>query len=326
MENMTITDVSRNLGVSARMLRHYEKLGLIRSSRREGYAYRVYDTEAVDRLRQIILLRKLRIPLKSIGVILNDSEQTGALAVLRQSITETDDEMTALGTIRDVLRILVERLDKSIADRAHFDMLGDAELSKLVQAIVPSDNTIKERCSMEELNRAEEIINRLHDRNVRLVYLPPVTVAAVHTVSTTPEWDTLRLVRQFINESGLARLKPDFRLFGFNNDAPDCHGYEHWITIPEEMEVTAPFKKKRFEGGLYGAHMIPMGAFEEWRWLYEWAEASEEYDIDWRAPESMMGGMLEESLNIINIYDNDPENIEKQLQLDLLIPLRRKGE
>lgn len=326
MELMTVTDVSKGLGVSARMLRHYEKLGLIRSFRKEGYAYRVYDSEAVDRLRQIILLRKLRIPLKSIGVILNDSEQTSALAVLRQSIADIDDEMAALGTIRDILGIFAERLDKSIAERAHLDLLSDAELSELVQTIAPSDNIIKERCSMDELNQAEKVIKRLRDRDVRLVWLPPATVAAVHTVSLSPEWDNLRLVREFIKENRLAETKPDFRVFGFNYDSDKYHGYEHWITIPEDMEPEAPFVKKRFEGGLYGAHMIPMGAFEEWQWLYEWAEASEEYDIDWRAPERMMGGMLEESLNIINIYDNDPEGIEKQLQLDLLVPLRKKGE
>jgi len=37
-----------------------------------------------------------------------------------------------------------------------------------------------------------------------------------------------------------------------------------WVTIPEEMDVPEPIVKKRFEGGLYAAHMIPFGAFEEW--------------------------------------------------------------
>jgi len=324
MEYMTITDVSRSLDISTRMLRHYEKLGLIRSHRREGYAYRIYDSEAIDRLRQIILLRKLRIPLKSIGVILDDEAQTQALSILRRSIMDIDDEMAALAVIRDILQVFTERLDESVANRIRLDLLSDSQLIELTQAIAPSDNIIKERHSMDELNRAEKIIKGLRDRDVRLVFLPPATVAAVHTVSQSPEWDNLRLVRQFILENRLADIKPDFRLFGFNHDTPECHGYEHWITIPDDMEVTAPFEKKTFGGGLYGAHMIPMGAFEEWQWLFEWAQASEAYDIDWRAPECMMGGMLEESLNIINIFDNDPEGIEKRLQLDLLVPLRAK--
>ena len=59
-------------GVSARMLRHYEKQGLMRSDRREGYAYRVYGPEDILRLRQILTLRKLRLSLKEIGEILSD--------------------------------------------------------------------------------------------------------------------------------------------------------------------------------------------------------------------------------------------------------------
>ena len=67
---LTVTEVSRAYGVSARMLRHYEKLGLLSSERTDGYAYRVYRPEDILRLRQILLLRKLRVPLKEIGDII----------------------------------------------------------------------------------------------------------------------------------------------------------------------------------------------------------------------------------------------------------------
>ena len=65
-EYMTISQVSRQYQISTRMLRHYEKLGMITSARRTDYAYRVYDEEAVKRVRQIVVLRKLQIPLKKI--------------------------------------------------------------------------------------------------------------------------------------------------------------------------------------------------------------------------------------------------------------------
>ena len=75
MENLTISQVSRMYDVTPRMLRHYEKLGLIKAGRREDYSYRVYDEEAVRRLQQIIILRKLRLPLKEIAVLLGDAGQ-----------------------------------------------------------------------------------------------------------------------------------------------------------------------------------------------------------------------------------------------------------
>jgi DNA-binding transcriptional MerR regulator len=55
----TVSTVSKSLGISSRMLRYYEQIGLIESQRIEDYAYRVYDENAIGRLRQIIILRKL---------------------------------------------------------------------------------------------------------------------------------------------------------------------------------------------------------------------------------------------------------------------------
>ena len=71
MTDMTVSEVSKGLGISTRMLRYYEKEGLIKTKRREDYAYRIYDEAAVKRLRQIVVLRKLRIPLKDISTILD---------------------------------------------------------------------------------------------------------------------------------------------------------------------------------------------------------------------------------------------------------------
>ena len=49
MKEMTVSQVSRNLGVSTRMLLYYKKGGLTGSSRREGYSCRIYDEHEVSR-------------------------------------------------------------------------------------------------------------------------------------------------------------------------------------------------------------------------------------------------------------------------------------
>ena len=67
----TASQVSKIFGVSTQMLRYYERSGLIESHRKDDYAYRVYDEENLQRLQQIILLRKLQIPIKQIYTILN---------------------------------------------------------------------------------------------------------------------------------------------------------------------------------------------------------------------------------------------------------------
>ncbi len=76
----------KNLGISSRMLRYYEQIGLIGSRRVEDYAYRVYDEEAIRRLRQIIILRKLRVPVKQIREIFGNSSALGVIDVFEQNI------------------------------------------------------------------------------------------------------------------------------------------------------------------------------------------------------------------------------------------------
>ena len=92
---ITISQAAKLYDVTPRMLRHYEKLGLINSIHRDDYAYRMYDENAVRRLQQIIVLRKLRIPLKHIAVILQDESQLQALKIMRDSITELDEEIVS---------------------------------------------------------------------------------------------------------------------------------------------------------------------------------------------------------------------------------------
>ena len=100
---LTVSEVTRTYGVSTRMLRHYEKIGLMGSDRVEGYAYRVYRPEDIQRLRQILVLRKLRLPLKEIGEILKDPGPATAITVFEKNLAELDDELKALNAVREVM-------------------------------------------------------------------------------------------------------------------------------------------------------------------------------------------------------------------------------
>lgn len=69
--------------------------------------------------------------------------------------------------------------------------------------------------------------------------------------------------------------------------------------------------------------MIQMGNFEEWEWLCDWGKNSKEYDIVWGVHECM-DGLLEEHLNYINQYHLSNEELDKCMQLDLLLPIKPK--
>ncbi|MFF5263718.1 MerR family transcriptional regulator [Actinomadura viridis] len=69
---MLIGDVARRSGVSARMLRHYESLGLVRPAGRTGAGYREYSGEDIRRIFHIESLRSLGLSLREVGYALDD--------------------------------------------------------------------------------------------------------------------------------------------------------------------------------------------------------------------------------------------------------------
>ncbi|MFF9428698.1 MerR family transcriptional regulator [Streptomyces sp. NPDC014746] len=69
---MLIGEVARHSGVSARMLRHYESLGLVRPTVRTGAGYREYSEEDIRRVFHIESLRSLGLSLREVGRALDE--------------------------------------------------------------------------------------------------------------------------------------------------------------------------------------------------------------------------------------------------------------
>jgi DNA-binding transcriptional MerR regulator len=333
MELSTISEISRGLNISTRTLRYYEQIGLISSTRKDDYAYRVYDEGAVSRLRQIVVLRKLRIPLKQITQILQSANTETLIDALRRNLSEVDDEIGALGTIREILASFIDRL----SERAHFDvtlsLLDDSAVLEAVDALTVIRALPREdKPGAAELEQASAALGKITDRDVRIIYLPPSDVASYQYDGDDPELHVHQVMDKFVRESGLTRIKPDLRHFGFNSpntyDETGAHGYEVWVTIPDGFELPAPLARKHMDGGLYAAHMIPMGAFEEWELFSTWAFNNDKYEYRGDGSYDNMFGFLEEGLNYINRVASVPgagmAMGGDSAQLDLLIPIRAK--
>lgn len=110
---MNIGAVSAASGVSQRMIRHYEKIGLIPSAARRESGYRDYSDADVHRLRFIANARDLGFPIEEIRKLLDlwsdrarASSEVKALAEARAA--DLGRKADALNAMREALMDLAK--------------------------------------------------------------------------------------------------------------------------------------------------------------------------------------------------------------------------
>lgn len=101
-------------GVSVKMIRHYEKIGLVPEATRTVSNYRVYDEGALHTLRFIRSARDLGFTIRQIGVLLalwQDRQRASAdvRELAMEHVDEIDRRIDELGRMRDTLLNLVQR-------------------------------------------------------------------------------------------------------------------------------------------------------------------------------------------------------------------------
>lgn len=111
---MKIGPASEASGVSRRMIRHYEKIGLVPAPPRRDSGYRDYSDSDVHRLRFIANARDLGFPIGEIGTLLSlwdnrgrSSSEVKALATRRAN--ELNRKARALDAMRATLLDLAGR-------------------------------------------------------------------------------------------------------------------------------------------------------------------------------------------------------------------------
>lgn len=141
--------------------------------------------------------------------------------------------MHALGTIRTILQTFISRLDESVKIKVRLDLLEDTELIGIIQVLNPLKTYLKEDITMGDSTKAGEFLEVRMD--IRIVYLPPAVIAATQYTGENPEETAGDNIYQFMEEVNLHEVKPDFRLYGFNNPSPQDgqkkYGYEFRVAM-----------------------------------------------------------------------------------------------
>ncbi|MQW87717.1 Cu(I)-responsive transcriptional regulator [Sinorhizobium saheli] len=110
---MNIGDVSRESGVSTKMIRYYEEIGLIPAAHRTEAGYRTYSDKDVHQLRFIRRARDLGFSVTQLAELLtlwSDGHRASAdvKRIARQHIAELEHKIQELRAMTDALKHLAE--------------------------------------------------------------------------------------------------------------------------------------------------------------------------------------------------------------------------
>ena len=306
-----IGQAAKQYGISNRTLRHWEDMGILKSIRTEN-DYRYYDNNNMARINEIVLLRKLKMPIADIERIFIE----GDFGIIIKALNNHLENLKQDTALYQALIAYMERLISHIEKTHNWDEV----FSCLEKQDALADSTHK---NVPKITPSKKEIPMLNERlnNVRIVRLPAMTVAAHCAVSDTPEMDCAKIFDPFVLSNELHK-KSGFRSFGFNNPDPSednpTYGYETWVIIPEDFTVPMPFVKKHFNGGLYASISATLNEIgERWTQLYNWCENNDKYEFD------ASNQWLEElSMDYEEFISEQTSDREKQL--DLLMPIKHK--
>jgi Cu(I)-responsive transcriptional regulator len=123
--SLTIGDAARASGVTAKMIRHYESIGLVKAPRRTDAGYRLYGEQDVRVLQFIHRGRALGFSLEQIGDLLalwEDKHRASAdvRAMALAHIAELDRKIAEMAAMRRTL--------ESLATSCHGDDRSDCPI------------------------------------------------------------------------------------------------------------------------------------------------------------------------------------------------------
>lgn len=241
-----IRDISVKYHVSARTLRYYEDMGLIKSTRNDDYAYRLYDEAAIKRLEQILVLRRLNISIKDIKRIFSAAGSEVVLDVLEKKVENIDEEISLLHELKKIVLEFIGQIRK-----LDFEKETDIKLLyEKAKDIETQITNVDYNGNPSMADRFFEVTEKLNDKvpDIMVVRVPKFRAVTSGAMSYDDIFGKFQTWQEAHNDL--------FTPIIF--DAPDFlherNGNPEWIWRVKDgitAADTAPYEIVEYPGGLY---------------------------------------------------------------------------
>ncbi|WP_210418117.1 MerR family transcriptional regulator [Ruania zhangjianzhongii] len=138
-ETWKIGELARTTGLTVRTLHHWDDLGLVAPSRDTFSGHRYYTGANVERVYQVLALRRLGVPLATIGEVLANSAPLGP--VLSQHLAAVEDQLAELTRLRASLQATLTAAEDRTA----------ADLLTLIRKVIVVDKIVEKYFTPDQL-------------------------------------------------------------------------------------------------------------------------------------------------------------------------------
>jgi DNA-binding transcriptional MerR regulator len=155
----TVQKLGRLAGISARTIRYYDEIGILKPARISSSGYRIYGQKEVDLLQQILFYRELGVDLDSIKKIVKAPSFDGAKALREHHIK--------LLAKREQLDILIKNVEKTIAlTEGRIEMTDSEKFEGFKQKLIEENEAkygkeIKEKYGDDVIDKSNAYLNNM---------------------------------------------------------------------------------------------------------------------------------------------------------------------
>ncbi|MCL2433328.1 MAG: MerR family transcriptional regulator [Clostridia bacterium] len=237
-----ISKVVTDSGISSRTLRYWEAAGLFVSGRDTQSGWRVYDEQALERIRITDLLRRLDFSIKEIKEILDNQTVDTLCRVLRKQL----ERLSKTGSEMEIRREAIAELI-AILEAEEAITLSSLENMLLPVAVDRKKHVVQKLQGGFEMEKVKSKFDE-----VRYVKLAPARAVGNNCMDERNTEDgAMNPIFQWLDKTnlwGTARVY----LFNVHPTADNpARGMGCYATIPEGIEIPEQFYEKRLPGGTY---------------------------------------------------------------------------